>query len=151
MDVYGDVHQSETTWHSWWPARSEVAAKRSKTVCLKAPLPGKASARLPHLREVPCHWAQLAGVWSTILIAKTNGLCGLRSPLPVVGIAPTTVPAIPAVSRGLADYLVAFSEMDHARAHAGDDAAGLVTWDKGKGDVTPDARDGFVVGGANAT
>ena len=92
----------------------------------------------------------LAGVWIKILVAKTNGLYCLRSPLPVVRVADAAVPAIPAVAGGLADQLVALLEMDHAGAGAGNDPARLVAGDKGKGDVAPDAPDGLIVGGADA-
>jgi len=45
---------------------------------------------------------------------------------------------------------VANSNVGDARADGGDDSAGLVADDGGKGHIAPDALDGLVVGGADA-
>jgi hypothetical protein len=42
----------------------------------------------------PRHSVQVARVWSTILVANTSSLCGLRPPLPVMRIAGPAVLAV---------------------------------------------------------
>ena len=68
-----------------------------------------------------------------------------------MGIAFATITAVSAVTRGLADHLIAGLEVGNPGAYFSDYPAGFMPWDKRKVHIPADPFDGFIVCGAKPT